>query len=258
MYETIDIPEKQETPTLFGISSVTMGRVTIFLPVLGFFFSIIWSLIFNFEKTTWTHCRVVNFLPSISAAFNYPPSSFVWRICIAFHAAPRFLLIAVYYQYNRRRRMKQTNSLSRYQGLLSRFAAFSNAVENFSLIILSNVSSGENKAIHVLGFTCFVLFSMSYMSTMCTMHSATSHDTHNQRIAWKMKKMSCLVYFVSLTVAIYFYKRHNKHCEPYVYTMFALCEYFVVLSNMTFHYAATYEFDDYSLKFQKQETSKVY
>lgn len=41
--------------------------------------------------------------------------------------------------------------------------------------------------------------------------------------------------------ATYFFFRHNSHCEPYVYTLFALSEYIIVLSNIYFHSLAYYD-----------------
>lgn len=41
--------------------------------------------------------------------------------------------------------------------------------------------------------------------------------------------------------ATYFFFRHNSHCEPYIYTLFALSEYIIVLSNIYFHSLAYYD-----------------
>ncbi|KFM57422.1 Post-GPI attachment to proteins factor 2, partial [Stegodyphus mimosarum] len=78
----------------------TLAVYTVSLPLTSFFFCVLWSLLFNFESATFTHCRVANYLPSISAAIgSFTPQRYIWQICIAIHSAPRFLVVAMYYSY---------------------------------------------------------------------------------------------------------------------------------------------------------------
>lgn len=99
------------------------------LPLGGFIFCVIWSLLFNFTESTSTHCHVTNYLPSISAAVgSYSPQKYIWRICIAIHSAPRYLVAYMYY------------SIVHY----SLFIFMLNLVEVSSLIGLTFISSTEN------------------------------------------------------------------------------------------------------------------
>lgn len=250
------LPLHWEGSRLFRILTPLLLKVEIFLPLFGFFFSVFWSFFFNFEKTTWTHCEVKNYLPSISAAFNYPPSSYVWRICISFHASMRLLNVFVYYHHNRRN-ISTNIQVSRCQSQLALLAALANFLEIICLVALTSISSSDNKNLHVISFSSFVFFFVVYSSVTCLLHSGMQKESEGQIIAWKWKKVSWITNMTSLLLAAYFYQRHNKYCEQYMYTMFALCEYVFVLSNIAFHFALRYDFEDYHFCYEADNESPV-
>lgn len=52
-------------------------------------------------------------------------------------------------------------------------------------------------------------------------------------------KLVCLpVVVVSLAIGGYLYWRHNLYCEPYLYSLFALCEYIAIGANITFRWSS--------------------
>lgn len=60
-------------------------------------FCLAWSVKFNFYESTATHCRVDNYLPSLSATLDFTPQRDVWRACIGLSGFPRFFIAYLYY-----------------------------------------------------------------------------------------------------------------------------------------------------------------
>lgn len=103
----------------------------------SFIFCIIWSILYNFEDSTSTHCHVYNFLPSISAAIgSYTPQRYVWNTAITLALFPR-LCVAFLYQ------KLYTELLIPKASSLKNFAGFLNTTENFMLVGLSYWSSKD-------------------------------------------------------------------------------------------------------------------
>ena len=78
----------------------TLVRITVKLPILGLAFCVIWSIIFDFEESTKTHCDVSNFTPSISSAIgSFMPQKYVWQVVISHLMVPRFLFLWIYKRF---------------------------------------------------------------------------------------------------------------------------------------------------------------
>lgn len=212
--------------------------LTVSLPLLAFLFCVAWSVVYNFEHSTSTHCKVYNFLPSVSAAIgHYKPQKDVWKTAIATQAFVRIIVLFMYRRYYREHVYKWAQTICN-------IALFTYAVENISLVTLSFWTSDENYAFHKLSFITFLLMSFIHMIVayflMRNCRNITREWSETASLKWKWRSM--LLNVSSILCACYFFYRHNKYCEPLVYSMFALSEYGVVLSNMGFHSTAAWDF----------------
>uniref|UniRef100_A0A3P8ZU96 Acyltransferase PGAP2 n=1 Tax=Esox lucius TaxID=8010 RepID=A0A3P8ZU96_ESOLU len=212
---------------------------TVLLALTGLIACIVISLMIHFDESTYTHCQVPNYLPSISASISLVPERYIWRFCIGLHSAPRFLVAAVYFCFYRGRFAKSFPDLA-----LSGLALITAIVENVGLLLLTYVSSTETYSVHKNGFITFIASSLLHMLITCRLWQVIKKFSLNPEelvsFRWKVRlfvfNVSCCL------IAAYFFRRHNKYCEPGIYTMFALCEYLVVLSNMAFHMTAFLDF----------------
>jgi len=214
-----------------------LSHVTIFLPVFALFFCIVLSMIVDYEKATYTHCEVKEFLPSISAVIGgFNPQKFIWSISIAIITGPR-LIIA---------KLNQNYLLDHCPSKISsvRFNYFLNNVEILSLMTLSFVPSSEIFIIHASAFSTFIVTSLISMILV----TYYLKDIRKQRLKRTVFKLSLLC----IVLATYFYRRHNELCEPYVYSMFAMCEYMVVMCNMVWHASIIRDYVGYDILVERR------
>ena len=212
---------------------------TVSLVLFAFIFCIIWSIIFNFKDVTKTHCKVINYLPSISSAFDeFSMQTTVWRLCVALHAPLRFLVVGMYYRF-----YKYTFKLEGLSQILANVCCALNSIENVALVGLSFISSTYFFTAHRNCFIIFGLCSEIYMLLSIYVWKSKLKDlTLQQRYSFSWKIRTATLNILSGFAAAYLYYRHNKYCEPLMYTWFCLAEYIVVVSNMGFHMTAYWDF----------------
>ncbi|CAK9821141.1 Post-GPI attachment to proteins factor 2 [Anthophora plagiata] len=236
--EYIPLVEDEMSKARLVLPFAKLAWFTVSLPFLAFIFCIVWSIVYNFEHSTSTHCKVYNFLPSVSAAIgHYKPQRSVWKTAIAMQALTRILVLMMYRRYYKEHIFKWAESICN-------IATAIYAIENISLVTLSFWTSDENYAFHKLSFITFLITSFVHMLIvyyiMRYCHIVTKEPSENTSLKWKWRSMMSNV--LCIMFACYFFYRHNKYCEPLVYSLFALSEYGVVLSNMGFHSTAAWDF----------------
>ncbi|KAM9450595.1 post-GPI attachment to proteins factor 2 [Clarias gariepinus] len=212
---------------------------TVCLPFLGLVIGVVVSILYNYNEATYTHCQVNNYLPSISAAINLTPQRYIWRFCIGLHSGSRFLTAATYFNFYNLRFARQI-----IEKLLSAFTLLCAVTENTSLLLLTYVSSTENYNVHKYGFITFIVSSVLHMMSTCRLWYVIMKYTISteEMTSYRFKSRLFLLNIVLTLAAGYFFRRHNKYCEPGIYTCFALFEYLVVVSNMAFHMTAYWDF----------------
>ncbi|XP_061684251.1 post-GPI attachment to proteins factor 2-like isoform X2 [Syngnathoides biaculeatus] len=228
-----------ERPLVIRVSFTACALGTVSLPLLALVICVLISSVFHFEDSTSTHCKVPNYLPSISASISLSPERHIWRFCVGLHSAPRLLVAFTYFKFYKVRfdaRLPE-RSLA-YLGL-----AFS-VSENLGLLLLTYVSSSETYYVHKEGFILFILSSFVYMLITCRLWKAVKRTSLIPEDAkshhWKVRFLVLKLCFCGF--AGFFYVKHNLYCESGSYTLFALFEYLVVFSNMAFHLTAAWDF----------------
>lgn len=56
-----------------------------------------------------------------------------------------------------------------------------------------------------------------------------------EKLSYQYKLKVFSFYLGSFLISLYFYVRHNRYCEPYIYSFFSFCEYLTVLANIGYH-----------------------
>lgn len=223
-----------------------LTNIVVGLPLFGFGFCVLWSFLFNYEASTKTHCEVDNFAPSISAAIgSFLPQKYVWQTCVCLHITPRFVYLFLYKHFYQTRLNLNRVFLKIFSNrILVRLAFFFNCVELLALLGLTLVSSQEDFDTHKYCFVVFGICGLAYFIitwviwTFCDLPLETNEEINSLKTKTKALK----TFLLCGLLMSYFYYRHNEFCEPYVYSLFCMCEYVIVGANMWFHYTASYDF----------------
>jgi len=184
------------------------------------------------------------------------PGKYIWRMAIAFHCFPRFLIASLYHnQFKTSLSKLKYNSGMKYFVLkqLIRLNTFFELCEVFGLILLSYISSKENYGLHEKAFITFMLSSTLRMITCLILFRHLLHknwlynemDEKNKKFRfqtsyqWKMR-LFCSAFIFSLLLIIA-YIRHTSKCSNNIgqpstaWSYFSACEYIICCLIMGYH-----------------------
>ncbi|TNN30966.1 Post-GPI attachment to proteins factor 2 [Liparis tanakae] len=167
---------------LVRLQFTSFAVATVLLPLTGLIACLFISLVYHFEDSTFTHCHVSNYLPSISAAISRVPERYIWRCCIGLHSAPRFLMAATYFSFYRGRFAQRLPEL-----LLSGLALLCSIAENTGLMLLTYVSSTETYSVHQNSFIVFIASSILHMLITCRLWYVIKRHYVNPEGSWRTR-----------------------------------------------------------------------
>ncbi|XP_077294914.1 post-GPI attachment to proteins factor 2-like [Arctopsyche grandis] len=249
---TRDVPSQElhhdnQTPIWrCGLRNVCV--VALWLPLGSLLFCFVTASIFQQDDIHETHCRVYNIIPSISAITGISPQRYLWRICVALHLGPRFLIGSLYHTYHTQRSNLITNLEHRTLAKkLTEACYWLNLVEVCALTGVTYISNRENYPVHEKIFIIFMMSSLLHMwcrAKVGSMGNMGDRPLKGNRTVW-------ILFFISVASTIglvVFFLRHRLLCRPMSFSWFSLCEYIIACANMAFHATVVLDFPNHQIQ----------
>lgn len=101
------------------------------------------------------------------------------------------------------------------------------------------------------------------MALVCNNHvrpnltNLSENTRHMLNMTKTVKRRIAILNFVTIVTALYLYDRHNRYCEPGVYSMFSFLEYIVIVANIIYHLQAYYDLHEYSILVARVGNSSI-
>ncbi|XP_063705686.1 post-GPI attachment to proteins factor 2-like [Culicoides brevitarsis] len=229
---------------------------TLLLPLCSMFICFTTAYIFQSDDIHETHCRVYNIIPSISAITGISPQRYLWRISIAIHVGPRFLIAFAYRNfYNQTILTNAANisSMTTVKRLINTLFYLS-IIEIIALTGVTYISNKENYPIHEKIFITFMVASLLYMLLTIVLWKKlypNGPPTAEEVFSLKLKKIFFVLSILSAISLVIFFAKHRFLCHDMAFSWFATSEYLVALFNMANHITSVFEFSNNHLMVTK-------
>lgn len=215
---------------------------TLLLPLCSMFICFTTAYIFQPDDIHETHCRVYNIIPSISAITGISPQRYLWRISIAIHVGPRFLIAFAYRNFYKQVLAANTTNIppahvTKAKRLIS-ILFWLSIIEIVALTGVTYISNRENYrkyytfnnykqtfshlkcysivAMHEKIFISFMTASLLYMLlTINLWHTLYPNGppTPEEVFSLKMKKIFFALSILSAISLVIFFAKHRFLCH---------------------------------------------
>ncbi|XP_062143085.1 post-GPI attachment to proteins factor 2 [Drosophila sulfurigaster albostrigata] len=218
------------------ISIARLLLVGFAVPPFVLAYMIVNVMITDFEHATYTDCRVLNALPSVSAISR--SQQLGWKLVTWMLLPLRALIIVLYWRYYR----KVFRRAYKLQWLI----LFLFVYESLSTVFMARWThiSGD-ESIHMIVVCSIWLASFGYIgaSFLCFKRHCNRFAVEpHQQLSYLLKK-KCVIFYYSGTLAMWCcYPLHTEFCLPLAYTGFALAEYVVSWSLMGYLWTSAIDF----------------
>jgi len=153
------------------------------------------------------------------------------------------------------RRYKSTTNEWKWFKVFNFLALITGTLENLSLYMLTFVSSKENYKTHENSFIGFILFSHLYFLIFLPCYRFATSP--NNLAYFRTRVFLAALQSTCILTGAYTFVRHKRYCEPGMYSLFALCEWLYVASNIIFHIAQWWELEGIYVTLTKQNYNKL-
>ena len=112
-------------------------------------------------------------------------------------------------------------------------------------------SAGEDAFLHRFSFGVFLFCSALYMALSQKIFQPKFWRKPKNGLELKsfgLKHRLQILNYTFIATAMYLFYRHNAYCEPGVYSLFSVCEYSIVITNIGYHLTSYYDFYSFMLR----------
>ncbi|XP_071050856.1 post-GPI attachment to proteins factor 2-like [Onthophagus taurus] len=232
----------------YSLSLRKLCVLTAAFPFLALVICLVTAVIFQPDEVHETHCRVYNVIPSISAITGVSPQRYLWRLSVALHITPRYVIATAYkrYLHGLISSLATLETKKRIHRWLS-IAHVLNIVEVSALAGVTYISNIENYPIHEKLFITFMFTSLGHMLASIKalqLIAETRSDFHTFDKEIFIKKCLLLTSMVCTIGMIVFFAEHRLLCHDLAFSRFAFCEYVVATANMAFHCSLVFRLEE--------------